>query len=154
MHCLRDYLRQLILWAMRPPTPIAPFFALEKEQVAMGIFSIKFTLPPPTASDVQTQRLVVEAANTQALSDFLIAHPEIAQGAFPVTVGVPASQIKSDKIYFELPDTITVTLSDIDKGGLEGGSSARTFNEVDDIAPPPTDASGITIEAGDKEQLP
>lgn len=110
----------------------------------MSIFKETFTLPPATASDVQTQRFGITAANTQALSDYLQQNG-LLQDPFPIIVDYPASQTESEGFYVDLPDDITLSIEDIDANGNSLGPVSKQIHEVDDVAPPTPDPAALGV---------
>jgi len=99
---------------------------------------------------VVTRRFDVIAGNTLLLENYL-ADNMIAQPRFPLSLALPPTQAVSDWLYFDLPDDITLALTDIDASGNVGGTAERTIHEIDDVAPPTPDASGLV--AALKEQV-
>lgn len=145
MSCLHEILKCLTA----PPAPY-PINLYAKEQVAMSIFRLKFSLPGPTASDVTIQRFGINAANTTGLLDFLAAN-SIPQPPYPIQVDYPATQALSDWYYVDLPDSIVLSLADLDAAGNASATVTRTLDEVDDVAPPSPDPDQLSV--AEKEQV-
>jgi len=98
----------------------------------MSQWSLVFSLPGPSASDVKTQRLTITDN----------------QGSDPVVKEYDATATQSEALLFAKVDglILSASLVDVDGAGNQSVSRDETFPIVDNIAPPQPGDFGIVTQ--------
>ena len=87
----------------------------------MAQFGLKFTLPAPGASDVNTRELTIT----------------VNGGDPPQVVNYAGNVLVTDELVFNADDSLVLVLVDIDgHGNRSSASPAFSYDVVDDVAPP------------------